>query len=366
MRAYARGTGKSTRREYVCDADGQATVDLPKNVSYVGLELSKDGYLRLSTAWRFDWTPTGTPIPQHANIELTKLSAEQAKALAELQHLGGDCTVELRQNDHSRRVMAEVAGEGLTDAALAPLCRLPDLDELEIISPDAAGLTDAGLEYLEGLHSLKTLALNCTKVTDAGLVHLRRLRALEKLTLVCVVTEDGLKHLTPLKELSTLIVYHFPVDRATWRILEKLDEDTSLEVDQASLLHVCDYLSDLHGTKLQFDELALKTGKLDKETPVTCNIQHLPFCVALDKLLSPLGLGWIVERGAVIITTRDAVTKKHPELRKLQQALPKLRYTIVITASGVGRAGGFGLSSTNSVMPKPGFDSNFSGGGPPL
>jgi len=69
--------------------------------------------------------------------------------------------------------------------------------------------------------------------------------------------------------------------------------------------------------------------KLGSDIPVTRKVKRESLAVTLHILLEPLGLDWVVERGVVTITTRDIVAKRHPEVVKLQQALPNLKQVVV-------------------------------------
>jgi len=90
----------------------------------------------------------------------------------------------------------------VTDAGLKHLKELTYLDGLSLHDRQVG---DAGLKHLKGLTNLKALSLHNTQVTDAGLVHLRVMTNLEKLILNNTqVSDAGLKHfkgLTNLKEL---------------------------------------------------------------------------------------------------------------------------------------------------------------------
>jgi hypothetical protein len=64
---------------------------------------------------------------------------------------------------------------------------------------------DKDLEYLSGIHSLKTLILRETKITDIGLERLKDLRQLTLLNLESTrITDAGLRHLKNLKQLTEL------------------------------------------------------------------------------------------------------------------------------------------------------------------
>jgi len=74
----------------------------------------------------------------------------------------------------------ELKDTGVTDADLATLKHLPDLEYLTLANTQ---ITDAGLAHLAGLNNLLVLTLSNTQVTDAGLVHLKALDKLEQLDL---------------------------------------------------------------------------------------------------------------------------------------------------------------------------------------
>lgn len=73
----------------------------------------------------------------------------------------------------------DVSGPGVTDAGLAQLKEIKQLDHL--ILRDAA-VTNAGLEHLKGIKGLRRLTLLDARVTDAGLEHLGACPALRSLT----------------------------------------------------------------------------------------------------------------------------------------------------------------------------------------
>ena len=97
----------------------------------------------------------------------------------------------------SRLKCLHVRETALTDESLRTIGRLTALEDLQIISD---GISDQGLEHLEGLVHLKRLYLIAEttnpKLTDAGLAHLRGLQAIEELHLGgAATTEAGLDQL---------------------------------------------------------------------------------------------------------------------------------------------------------------------------
>ncbi len=77
---------------------------------------------------------------------------------------------------------------GVTDQGLQHLARLPGLRRL-ILSGTA--ISDAGLAGLQALPNLEVLELGWTGVTDAGMAHLARCDALVELNLMGTATGDG-------------------------------------------------------------------------------------------------------------------------------------------------------------------------------
>jgi len=89
-----------------------------------------------------------------------------------------------------------------TDAHLAPLQHLTDVEQLYVGSPKVA---DVGLKSVQRLKNLKTLNLNGTGVTDAGMTRLAQLARLRSLYLDGTdIADAGLAHLAGLKELRVL------------------------------------------------------------------------------------------------------------------------------------------------------------------
>jgi len=90
----------------------------------------------------------------------------------------------------------------VTDAALAPLERLDDVD---LLWSRATRITDAGLRHIAHLKNLKALALTGSQVTDAGLKEFAELDNLKTLILdETQVTDEGLKEIVHLTNLTNL------------------------------------------------------------------------------------------------------------------------------------------------------------------
>ena len=95
------------------------------------------------------------------------------------------------------------------------------------------------------------------------------------------------------------------------------------------LQDICEYIGDYHNIKVQIDEVALKSGKFGRDIPLSCNVKAVQLGVGLDSLLEPVGLGWVVDKRTLTVTTKDTVRERHPGVIRLQQALPNLKLVIV-------------------------------------
>lgn len=95
--------------------------------------------------------------------------------------------------------------ENPTNAGLAHVSQLTELEELSLIHWRGDPVTDAGLAHLSGLLRLKRLTLRCLAISDAGWVQLKGLEELKVLGMYGIpVTDEGAKNLAQVKSLEYL------------------------------------------------------------------------------------------------------------------------------------------------------------------
>lgn len=100
------------------------------------------------------------------------------------------------------RPALNLRGTQVTDAGLE---HLRQLTSLRLLWLDDTQVTDAGLENLTGLTNLGWLSLRHDKITDTGLEHLKGLRKLFVLKLMATeISDAGLMHLKELTDLAAL------------------------------------------------------------------------------------------------------------------------------------------------------------------
>ena len=249
-----------------------------------------------------------------------KPSADQAKAIAEIEKLGGKvtldekspgkpvhsvtltgtkvCDAELKYlRGLSRLQNLLLGGTQVTDAGLE---HLKDVSQLQYLLLDHTRISDTGLEHLKGLSQLQELRLDGTQVTDAGLEHLKGLRRLQELSLVSTqVTDAGLEHLKGLDKLQGLHLHATQVTDAGLERLKGLSRLQDLSVGYTKLTDAG--LERLRGFS-QLQRLDL-TGTLVTDA----GLEHLKGLSKLQYL------------------DLDDTKVTDAGVKKLQQALPKCR-----------------------------------------
>lgn len=114
----------------------------------------------------------------------------------------------------------------ITNAGLAHLSKLTDLEELDFIWINR--ITDGGLVHLKPLHSLKKVDFQMSPITDKGLAHLADLKSLESIEGVSL-TDEGMTHLGQFKNLKCLDIRSGADSPITDPALQNLTELQFLE-----------------------------------------------------------------------------------------------------------------------------------------
>jgi hypothetical protein len=127
-----------------------------------------------------------------------------------------DADLELLEGLTSLRSL-NLYGTRITDAGLVHLTALTGMQALQL---NSTAITDAGLQHLRGLTRLKQLGLYQTEVSDGGLVYLKSMAELEELSLSGPkITDQGLAQLKGLHSLHRLLLVH---TRATPAAIQEL------------------------------------------------------------------------------------------------------------------------------------------------
>jgi Leucine-rich repeat (LRR) protein len=135
-----------------------------------------------------------------------------------------DCIALIRANPEVEDLSLD--NTGITDAGLTAVGRLKHLRKLSLYHTD---ITDTGLAHLRHLTRLKTLYLDGTKVTDAGVLGLRRLTRLENLPLSnTAITDKGAAVVSGFHHLKHLDLINTQIGDATLSRLRNLKQLESL------------------------------------------------------------------------------------------------------------------------------------------
>ena len=98
---------------------------------------------------------------------------------------------------------------------------------------------------------------------------------------------------------------------ASEEMIEKaLLRPVTLEVVETPLDKIVEQLArQLDVNNVLIDQRALNDAGIDPATPVTCKVTNLPLRFALDEILRPLQLTWIIRSGALVVTTPEEAEK---------------------------------------------------------
>ena len=133
------------------------------------------------------------------------VNVDPAQATAEITKLGGKITVDDKAPGQPV-VGVNLSGAAVSDQTLAILAAFPQLQALDIgrtSKQTQATFTDAGLAQLKSLPNLQRLSLGGTDITDVGLANLKGLKHLQHLNLERTkVTDASLAALIGFSELN--------------------------------------------------------------------------------------------------------------------------------------------------------------------
>lgn len=159
------------------------------------------GCVRSSPADDDDPTPTEPGLTEQARA----VRAGESNQLRLAHTLVQDSDLSVLDGLESKLDRVNFSRTQITDAGLAQLCRMSNLEQLRLASPR---VTDRGLASLKDLTQLRFLHLLDMPITDAGLDQLHSLKTLESLYLDRTkVTDEGIGRL-----LEALPHVHLHVD----------------------------------------------------------------------------------------------------------------------------------------------------------
>jgi hypothetical protein len=124
------------------------------------------------------------------------------------------------------------------------------------------------------------------------------------------------------------------------KLAKALAEPTNFEFVETSLADVVDYLKDLHGIEIQFDQKALETVGVELDTPITRRLSGISLRSALRLLLGALDLTYTIQNEVLLITTPEEASH-----RLITKVYPVGELVLPIStpnfSGGFGQLGGF-------------------------
>ena len=163
------------------------------------------------------------------HIFATRAMSPKDAALAEIKMLGG----RVKLDEAGSVIRVDLRDTKVTDAGLEHLRALPTLRTLYF--GVCTQITDVGLEHLSELPHLDMLELHGTKTTDAGLEHLKGLPNLKHLVLSKQVTGAGLECPKGLTGLRVLTLANTQITDAQLKHVEALTGLESLDLSSTPI-----------------------------------------------------------------------------------------------------------------------------------
>jgi hypothetical protein len=150
-----------------------------------------------------------------------------------------ECNAAVVKDAKGRVVNVGMDPRQTTDATLAPLTKLPDLEHLIL---NRCAVTDDGMAHVAKMPKLKEISLTDCPITDAGLSSLSGLVHLEKLNLASAfgdsprIKGDGLASLGKLDALQVLVLDNNLVDDAGLTALKNVHGLRELYLEQTRVV----------------------------------------------------------------------------------------------------------------------------------
>ena len=208
---------------------------------------------------------------------------------------------------------------------------LRDLPDLETLIIDFSQVTVRGLQHVRALRHLKELSLGHNNLTDADLVHLEPLQELRHLSIFCSMSDEAFDSIAALESLETLDISRGPVSSTGRRAAYALDEPTRIEAQEEPLAFVFDYLKDLHNIPLPVDKEEVRAAGIKwRDIPIEVTVSGQSLERGLDAVLEGTGLGWILTKDGILITTKEKADEMMAPVRDLEKRMPNLKRVVCV------------------------------------
>jgi hypothetical protein len=140
------------------------------------------------------------------------------------------------------------------------------------------------------------------------------------------VTLDGLAILAALPALRVVTMHS---DMRNEKITSLLAEATRMEFQDVPLQDCVEYLVDLHNGPIEIDKSAVTAEQWDQRSYLTASAENQTLGSALDTLLAPKQLGWVVRDGKLIITKREVQEEQRAVAEQMKAKLPQVQVLVI-------------------------------------
>ena len=140
------------------------------------------------------------------------------------------------------------------------------------------------------------------------------------------------------------------------RIEQSLLQDTELAFKDSPLKDAFAYLEDLHSIEILLDEVTLTADGISIEAPITFRMSGISLDSALNLMLEPLALDYVIRHEVLVITTKvkaeELMETRVYNLARIPHLTPKELIEIIVGGVPTHATGGGGVThETSSLIP---------------
>ena len=138
------------------------------------------------------------------------------------------------------------------------------------------------------------------------------------------------------------------------RIEQSLLQDTEVNFVGSPLEEAFKYLQDLHSIEIWVDKEALEEEGINTDAPITFQMSGISLDSALNMMLEPLQLDYVIKNEVLVITTKvraeDTLKTRVYNLSRLPHLTPKELVEIIVGGSPTNATGSGGVASETVTL----------------
>ena len=138
------------------------------------------------------------------------------------------------------------------------------------------------------------------------------------------------------------------------RIEQSLLQDTEVNFVDSPLEQAINYLQDLHNIQILLDKAALTADGISTEMPITFGMSGISLDSALNLMLEPLQLDYVIKNEVLVITTKvraeEQMETRVYNLSRVPHLTPKELVEIIVGGSPTNATGSGGVASETVTL----------------